>query len=180
MSKQVVINFVLFQAAWFACVLGAARGMAWVGVIATILIVAWHLKQAKKAKPELILLIITLLIGAIFDQVMLSTNLVSYQAHGWSDTLTPAWILALWAGFVTALNVSLRWMQGKWLVAMLFGAFGGPLAYMCAERLGAVTLNANPQSYLALGIGWAIITPILLLFARKFDGFSLATQSKVA
>jgi hypothetical protein len=30
-----------------------------------------------------------------------------------------------------------------------------PLAYMGAERLGAVTLNAYPQSYLALSIGWA-------------------------
>lgn len=180
MSKQVVINFILFQAAWFACVLGAARGMAWLGVITTILIVAWHLKQAKQTKPEVILLIITLLIGAVFDQVMLSTHLISYQAHGWSDALTPAWILALWAGFVTALNVSLRWMQGKWIVAVLFGAFGGPLAYMGAERLGAVTLNANPQSYLALSVGWAIITPVLLVLARRFDGFSVSAQSKVA
>jgi hypothetical protein len=36
MSKQVVINFVLIQAAWFACVLGAARGMPWLGVFATV------------------------------------------------------------------------------------------------------------------------------------------------
>lgn len=180
MSKQVVINFILFQAAWFACVLGAAHGMAWLGVITTILIVAWHLKQAQQAEPEVILLIITLMIGAVFDQLMLSTQLVSYQAHGWSDALTPAWILALWAGFVTALNVSLRWMQGKWLVAVLFGAFGGPLAYMGAERLGAVTLNANPQSFLALSFGWAVITPTLLLLARKFDGFSVAAHTKAA
>lgn len=180
MSKQVVINFVLFQAAWFACVLGAAHGMAWLGVFATVLIVAWHLKQANQAKPEAVLLFITLIIGAVFDQMMLSTQLVSYQAHGWSDALTPTWILALWAGFVTALNVSLRWMQGKWLVAVLFGAIGGPLAYMGAERLGAVTLNANPQSYLALSVGWAIITPVLLLLARKFDGFSVSARSKVA
>lgn len=180
MSKQVVINFVLFQAAWFACVLGAARGVAWLGVFATFLIVAWHLKHAIQAKFEVILLMVTLMIGAVFDQLMLGTQLVSYQAHGWSDTLTPVWILALWAGFATALNVSLRWMQGKWLVALLFGAFGGPLAYMGAERLGAVTLNANPQSYLALSIGWAVITPILLLFARKFNGYTVTEQSMTA
>jgi hypothetical protein len=171
MSKMVIINFVLFQAAWFACVLGAAHAMPWLGVIATVFVIAWHLKQAKQAKPEVTLLIITLMIGAIFDQLMLSTQLVSYQAHGWSDALTPAWILALWAGFVTALNVSLRWMQGKLLVAILFGAIGGPLAYMGAARLGAVTLNLYPQSYLALSIGWAILTPTLLMLAKRYDGF---------
>jgi hypothetical protein len=62
-------------------------------------------------------------------------------------------------------------MQGKWLVAILFGAIGGPLAYMGAARLGAVTLNIYPQSYLALSIGWAILTPVLLMLAKRYDGF---------
>lgn len=168
---MVIINFVLFQAAWFACVLGAANDMPWLGVIATVFVIAWHLNQAKEAKPEAILLIITLVIGAMFDQLMLNLNLIHYQSHGWSDALVPAWILALWTGFVTALNVSLRWMQGKWLVAILFGAIGGPLAYMGAARLGAVTLNVYPQSYLALSIGWAILTPVLLMLAKRYDGF---------
>lgn len=178
MSKMVVINFVLFQAAWFACVLGAAHAMPWLGVIATLFVVAWHLKVAKNAKPEAILLIITLIIGATFDQTMHSTNLIHYQSHGWSDALVPPWILALWAGFVTALNVSLRWMQGKWLVAIVFGALGGPLAYMSAEKLGAVSLNMYPQSYLALSIGWAILTPILLTLAKRYDGYQGSTQKR--
>lgn len=175
---MVIINFVLFQAAWFACVLGAANDMPWLGVIATVFVIAWHLKQAKEAKPEAILLIITLVIGAMFDQLMLYLNLIHYQSHGWSNHLVPAWILALWLGFVTALNVSLRWMQGKWLVAILFGAIGGPLAYMGAARLGAVTLNIYPQSYIALSIGWAILTPVLLLLAKRYDGFKITNAYK--
>jgi phage-related protein len=171
LSKNIIINFVLFQIAWFACVIGAAKQMPWLGVIVTFIIVAWHLMQAKPAKPEIILLLIVLIIGAAFDQLMLTSNLITYQVHGWSDSLVPAWILALWAGFVTALNISLRWMRGKWLVMVLFGAIGGPLAYMGAEKLGAVTLNSMPASYLALAAGWAILTPLLLKLAEKFDGF---------
>jgi hypothetical protein len=172
-KSNIIINFVLFQLAWFACVLGAAQQMPWIGVIVTVAIVVWHLCQAKSAKPEVILLCFALIIGAAFDQVMHSTQLLTYQAHGWSDSLVPAWILALWAGFVTALNVSLRWMRGKWLVMILFGAIGGPLAYMSAEKLGAVTLNSMPASYIALGVGWAILTPILVFLAQKFDGFKV-------
>jgi Protein of unknown function (DUF2878) len=175
-KSNIIINFVLFQIAWFACVLGAARNMPWLGVIVTVVIVAWHLYQAKQAKPEVILLLIALVIGAAFDQLMHSTQLLTYQAHGWSDSLVPAWILALWAGFVTALNVSLRWMRNikspsKWLVMVLFGAIGGPLAYMGAEKLGAVTLNSMPASHIALGVGWAILTPLLVILSQKFDGF---------
>jgi Protein of unknown function (DUF2878) len=170
-KSNIIINFVLFQLAWFACVLGAAKQMPWLGVIFTVAIIAWHLCQAKSAKPEVILLCIALIIGAAFDQIMHSTQLLTYQAHGWSDSLVPAWILALWAGFVTALNVSLRWMRGKWAVMILFGAIGGPLAYMSAEKLGAVTLNSMPASYIALGLGWAILTPLLVILSQKFDGF---------
>ncbi|MBA3696570.1 MAG: DUF2878 domain-containing protein [Methylotenera sp.] len=91
--------------------------------------------------------------------------------HGWSTALVPAWILGLWLDFSTTLNVSLRWMHGRYLVAILFGAIGGPLAYIGAEKLGAVILHGNP-SYIVLSLGWAVITPLLLSFAVRFDGFA--------
>jgi hypothetical protein len=171
LSKKTIINFVLFQLSWFACVMGAAKQMPWLGVMVTIVIVAWHLNQAKQAKPEIILLLIAVVIGAAFDQIMVTSNLITYQAHGWSDALVPAWILALWAGFATVLNVNLRWMRNKWWVMVLFGAIGGPLAYMGAEKLGAVILNSMPASYAALSLGWAILTPLLIYLSQKFDGF---------
>jgi hypothetical protein len=175
-KSQLITNFILFQIGWFACVIGAAKQLPWLGVIVVAMIVAWHLSQSKQAKPELILLAIALLIGGIYDQFLLSSDLISYQAHGWSISLIPAWILALWAAFVTVLNVSLRWLKdikapGKWLVAILFGAIGGPLAYIGAEKLGAVSLNDLPATYIALAVGWAILTPLLLMLSEKFDGF---------
>lgn len=172
-KSQIISNFILFQIGWFACVIGAAKQLPWLGVIVVAAIVAWHLSLSKQAKPELILLALALVIGGIYDQLMLSSGLISYQAHGWIASLVPAWILALWAVFVTVLNVSLRWMRSKWLVAILFGAIGGPLAYMGAEKLGAVSLNNLPASYIALAVGWAILTPLLLVLSEKFDGFKV-------
>jgi hypothetical protein len=175
-KSQLIINFILFQIGWFACVIGAAKQLPWLGVIVVAAIVAWHLSQSKQAKPELVLLALALLIGGTYDQLMLSGGLISYQAHGWaaslgSSNIVPAWILALWAVFVTILNVSLKWMRGKWLVAVLFGAIGGPLAYLGAEKLGAVSLNNPPTTYIALAVGWAILTPLLLALSEKFDGY---------
>ena len=177
MQPRLVVNFILFQIGWFACVIGAAKQMPWLGVATVIAIVVWHLIQAKQAKKEAQLLLITLMIGGTFDQIMLNHQLITYQAHGWSSLIVPVWILALWAEFVTVLNVSLRWMkelkiQVRCLVAVIFGAFGGPLAYMGAEKLGAVTLNHLPVSYIVLSVGWACLTPLLLKLSQKFDGFS--------
>lgn len=171
MQRNVVINFILYQIGWFACVIGAAKQMPWLGVLVVLLIVIWHLIQANQPKRELALLLIVLVIGGTFDQIMLNHHLISYESHGWMAKIVPVWILALWAEFMTILNVSLRWMRGRWLIAVLFGAIGGPLAYMGAAKLGAVTLNMMPNSYIALSIGWAILTPLILRLAEKFDGF---------
>ena len=176
MAKKVTINFVLFQIGWFACVLGAAKQTSWVGVIFMLLFLAWHLSHALHPKPEIILVIITVIIGGVYDFMMTSNHLLTYQSHGWGNALIfknmpAAWILALWAEFAMILNVSLCWMKKRWLIAILFGAIGGPLAYIGAARLGAVSIDALPLSYVALSVGWAIITPILLKLSERFDGF---------
>ncbi len=167
---MLITNFLLFQLAWFACVAGAAQGMPWLGVAVTLAILAWHLYAAKQTKPELLLIACALIIGAGFDQSMLAAEWVGYQQHGWSDGVVPVWILALWAAFASTLNVSLAWMQGRYLIATMFGAAGGPAAYIGAEHLGAVTLNGQ-VSYIALAVGWAIITPVLLYMTKHLNGF---------
>jgi len=165
---MLIINFVLFQLAWFACVLGAAYHFPWLGVVVTLLVLGWHFFHTKHHKHELLLILTALLIGAVFDQMMLSMNWVNYQAHGWSSDWVPVWILALWLAFASTLNLSLAWMQGRHVIAVLFGAGGGPLAYFGAENLGAVSLPST-NAYIVLGIGWAVITPTLLLVANKLN-----------
>lgn len=177
MSKsKIIINFVLFQLAWFACVIGASKAMPWLGVLVAFVIAVWHLSQARSQKPELQLMLTCLLVGGLYDQALLSSGLISYIQHGWYAALVPAWILGLWLAFATILNASLRWMHGKYAVSIIFGAIGGPIAYMGAEKLGAVMLHGS-SSYLALSFGWAIITPCLLKLASRFDGFSGSVKS---
>lgn len=167
---MLLTNFILFQLAWFACVAGAAYGMPWLGVSVTLITTAWHLRQSKRAKPEMLLMFTVLLLGASFDQLMLLLQLVAYQQHGWSASLVPVWIVALWLAFASTLNLSLAWLQGRYLVGALFGASGGPLAYFGAQNIGAVTLNSS-ASYIALSIGWAVITPVVLYMAKHMNGF---------
>ncbi|HWR87050.1 MAG TPA: DUF2878 domain-containing protein, partial [Acidiferrobacterales bacterium] len=83
----------------------------------------------------------------------------------------PHWIVALWMLFAITLNVSLGWLKQRLFVAMLFGAIGGPLAYLGGAKLGALSFAAPTAALIALTIGWALFTPLLVMLARRFDGF---------
>ena len=48
-----VINVALFQAAWFAAVLGAARGMLWLGPLAMVPVLGVHPTLAENRSGEM-------------------------------------------------------------------------------------------------------------------------------
>jgi hypothetical protein len=167
----VAINFVLFQLAWFACVLGAAYQMPWIGPLAVAAIVGYHLLRVPEPRAEIALLVIVALIGAVFDSVLVSTGWLAYPSGQWAAYLAPYWIVAMWVAFATTFNVSLNWLKGRPLLGFAFGAVGGPLAFVAGEKLGGVTLVEPVAALAALAIGWGLITPVLMALAARFDGW---------
>ena len=121
-----ISNIILFQIGWFACVLGAANGLAWQGTLLAMLIIATHIWLSGNPSKEFVLLLIAILIGTIWDSVLVWAELIQYQTGMLHSDLAPYWIIALWGLFATTLNVSLRWMRGKWIIAALAGAVSGP------------------------------------------------------
>jgi Protein of unknown function (DUF2878) len=51
-----------------------------------------------------------------------------------------SWLLVMWGQFATTFRFSLRGVMRRPLFAGLFGATGGPIAFLAGERLGAVIL----------------------------------------
>jgi len=168
----VVINVALFQLGWFACVLGAAHGLPWIGPLAAVAIIAWHLAHATRRRPELALAAGALLAGAIFDSLLLQTGWIHFNAGVLIAGMAPIWMMSLWAIFATSLNVSLRWMRTRPGLAVILGALGGPLAYYSGARLGALSFTAVRPALAVIALGWAVLTPALLAAARRFDGYA--------
>ena len=117
---------------------------------------------------DLKLIIIAGLIGLLFDGVLLNFDLIIYNDPGLPYPYTPIWIVMLWMIFAMTLNHSLAWLSQKYYLSILFGAIGGPLAYIAGEKLGAITLLST-NSIITLSVGWALITPILLIIANKLN-----------
>jgi hypothetical protein len=171
---RMIVNFVGFQLAWFACVLGGARGWQWIGPIAVILLTLWHLKTSHKPMVELRLLVIGTVLGILFDQLLLSSGWIVYHPSAWPSWLLPPWMMALWLIFCTTLNVSMRWLRSYPLVAIIFGAVGGPLAYWSGVKLDAMIWLQPAYVAIALALGWGVMMPLLSKLSSKFDGYQKA------
>lgn len=166
---RVIGNIVLFQIGWLACVIGAAQSLPWSGVAIALGIVAWHLWRSPRRRPELMLIVMATVAGMAFDTMLVTSGWLTFAAPIPWPALAPVWIVALWACFATTLNVGLRWLRGRPLVAGALGAAGGPLAYLGGEALGGVSLETT--ALLALAIGWACLMPLLVRAATHLDGW---------
>lgn len=161
--KAKLINFAAFQVGWFACILSAAWGHAWLGVLYVLLWAAAHVWMSMDRVVELRLLVMAGLLGYAADSVLVLTGVLGFPAQavmGWPSTV---WMAAMWVNFATTLNASLWWLRGRYVLGAVFGFVGGPMAYFGGVQFGAVTL-AEPlwRSLLVVGIEWAIATPLLL------------------
>jgi hypothetical protein len=167
-----VVNFALFQASWLACVLGAAHGLPWVGALAGALAVGWHLARATRPGRELALIALAASLGALFETALVQRGWTRFGNGVLLSGTAPYWMVALWAIFATTLNVSLRALRPHPWLAALLGAACGPAAYYAGARLGALELTVPGAAIAALAMGWAILTPALLLAARRLDGYA--------
>lgn len=159
-------QFCVFQAAWFACVLGAAHGQAMWGVAAVAGVVLVNVVLSDRRAEVLMLTALAVLIGLAWDTWMLRAGWVRYAAPGPLPQWAPVWILALWALFATLLRGPLSWLHGRPRVAAALGAVGGPMSYLAAVRLGAGQFSDTPLAMAVLAVGWAVMTPMLTEAAR--------------
>ncbi|MES2184234.1 MAG: DUF2878 domain-containing protein [Pseudomonadota bacterium] len=171
-QAAIAVNLAGSQAGWWATVLLAAHGRPGAataaGAACTVLLLA---QAGRRWRTEAGLALAALVIGTAWDSLLVNTGLLVYPPGpgpglAW---LAPPWIMVLWALFATTLNVSMRWLRGRWVLAALFGAIGGPLSFAAGARLGAVRFSDTPVALLALAAGWAVLMPLLVRLAQGFD-----------
>ena len=167
---NILVNAIAFQIGWFACVLGGANQMPWLGTLVAAIIVTWHLNRAQWPDRELVLLVAVGLLGAQWDSLLVAAGWLAYPSGTLLTNTAPHWIVAIWVLFAATLNVSLRWLRGRQVLASLLGALAGPLSYYSGAKLGGVVIVEPLFAFVALTIGWAAFMPLLLKLSMYFDG----------
>lgn len=162
-------NLIGYQLGWFITVIGAGRGLAWPGVLASCLFVAWQLAASDRPGADVKLIAVALVCGVIIDGMASAYGWLAYGAatpalptHG-----APMWILGLWASFAMTLNRTLAYLRGRPWLSLAFGGIGAPLAYLGAAR-GWQAVMFTPPAWHALAwlsLGWAAAMPVLTSLA---------------
>jgi hypothetical protein len=156
-------DFAAFQACWFACVLGAARGAEWLGPACVLAWCAVHLARSAQRKREARALCAVALLGTLADTLILQAGWLHYAGTPLAGFLAPAWIAALWAAFATTFGTSFAWVAKDLRLAALLGALAAPLSYWAGERLGALAVGTPRALALAcVGALWAAALPLAI------------------
>ena len=170
MLIRLAFNFIAFQAGWLACVLGGAHELPWLGTGLALLLITLHLLWAPQPRRELALILTVGVLGAFWDSILVAFGWLIYPSGTLIAGTAPHWIVTLWMLFATTLNLSLRWLRQRWLLAAALGAIAGPLSYLIGHRLGGVDFPQTELSLTVLALGWALLTPLIVALAERFDG----------
>jgi hypothetical protein len=165
-----LVNYALYQLGWVACVLGAAWHRPWTGFLIATILVGVHLALSRERPLEVRLMVLTTAVGAAVEVGQAAAGTYRFTSGTIIDALPPAWLLAMWAQFATTFRFSLRSVVARPVSAVLFGAVGGPVAFLAGERLGAVTLLPPlSNGLLRLSISWAVALVLFSTVVRRLS-----------
>jgi hypothetical protein len=172
---KLIVNIVLWNIVWFVTIIGAARGYGYAGPLAAAGAYVIHMLFVSRTRLyDTVLVVLLVVLGLIADTLVAAVGAIDYGPLAVAGPLAPPFMLALWVNFALLLNYALRWMKGRYLVAVVMGAVGGPMAYYTGSRFGAVALP-GPLWYcvLVIGLEWALVMPIILLIMSGLERYPL-------
>ena len=168
MRHTQLVNYTRYQIGWFACVLGAASQRPGTGCLIGMILVGVHVALSVERVLEVRLVVLATAVGAAVEMIQIAAGTYRFTSGTVTDALPPPWLLVMWAQLATTFRFSLRSVVTRPVLAVLFGAAGGPIAFLAGERLGAVTLLPPlGQSLLRLSISWAIPLVVFSAVVRR-------------
>ena len=170
---RILANVIVYEAAWFACILGAANGQPAWGSAAAAAAVAWHVAISARPASELALVAAMCVLGLVAESIMASPGFIRYPSGQPVAWLAPYWLVALWGEFAIAPNVTLRWLKHRRVLAAVFGALCGPLSFLGGVRLGGASFVNEPAALASLAIEWSLLMPIVMTLSNRFDGVAV-------
>jgi len=168
MTRAFLVNQGLFQLAWPACVIGAAYGMLWTGLLVVGLLMLWQLHPTNRHPLDWRMLAVCLALGFVLDSAWVQLGLLQYASAWPWPGFAPIWIMLLWISVALVINHSMAAFKQRLVLLTVAGAVGSPFSYFAGSRFGAVEWLAPAwQVILATGLSWAVILPFLFWLARE-------------
>ena len=163
--RRSLVNYVGFQAGWFACVMGAGHGVYWLGPLVASVLLTLHTALSPSPRAELRRLLAVAAFGLALEAVALS-----FGRYAYAGGFLSGWVVALWLLLAATLESSLAWLAERPVLAALIGAAAGPLSFRAGVGLGAGIYLAEPaQASAVLAALWAVALPGAFIVSRRFS-----------
>jgi hypothetical protein len=140
------------------------------GVALAVVLLFMHLLRAARPLEEFKLIITVMVVGGLWESVLLNGGLLAYPSSGVTNGVAPAWLFALWATFAAQFNTTYTWLRHRLVWAVLLGMFAGPLSFHAGAALGALRFVQPLPAALALAVGWGVFLPAIAMLSRRWDG----------
>jgi len=166
-----VWNIISVNIGWMVCILGAARGHHWLGLVVVTILFGIHIILIERRKINIVFFVAsaTIALGFLIDTTLIFIGTLEPNRWVMPTPFTTVWDLMIWANFSLALNTSLRFLQKKPFTAAILGATFAPGTYYAGDRLGALHFS-KPIFFnlIWVGILWCFAMPCLSLIAKYF------------
>ena len=162
-----------YKSVWLTSVLG--REGWWGAVASGLFLLMLALSPLRPGRRWFLFPLAGFAFGSLADGALASAGgLVFHHETAWWGL--PLWMPALWAAFAGAIPILLGGLrERKWSVA-LFGAVGGPLAYLGAARLGALH-DFQPWAMACVAVEWAVFPVLVLTFCPPTNGRAITSPA---
>ena len=171
--KYPVLNFLLFQAAWFGCALGVGNNLPEIAYTTLFIVISLHLGFSNNRKRDTQYLIMIAIIGTTVDSALGGLGVLDFHKR-W---FCPPWLTGLWMAFAATIHYSLSWLKQRPVLGSVLGAIGGPASYYAGAKFGALQLNPDVLYSLAVLVPvWSVVVPLMLLLANDRRGILFCTQ----
>ena len=162
-----LLQFVLFQGAWFLCAIMAGNDwVEWAWLPMTCFGLGYIAIVSSQKKADLQMLIASGCLGFVLDSILLHFGIFS-TPH--LDLCSPLWLVSMWMGFSVAFSMGLyRITKLPWYVILLVASVGGYASYRAGAGFGGIVLHPNSDIAMAgIMLEWIFAFPLLLFMYRK-------------
>jgi len=167
-----IVNALIFQVAWFVCILWGNPAAVLFAVPALIL----HFLKTPTRTADTVAVGVAVLIGLAHDLVLIHGGHIVFAE---SAVFPPFWLLCLWAMLGATLNHSMQWIYSRPLWSSLSGAIAGPLSYLAGVKLSAAYWSSPQLDILPIMAAIPLIAAMWLVVLPVHRALSLRILSYV-
>ena len=154
-NKSMLFDIVIFQVAWFACVLSSLSPLPLVLPFLGLAMVAVRSIYTQGLLILFPFIVSSLFIGLVGDACLVKFGFITFGDYPGLFGV-PLWMLILWLNFGLMLRPVFEWfLDHRWRCLIGFSV-GGALAYYSGDKLEVLSFTQDWTSALAVALEWGI------------------------